>query len=117
MIEIPSTPWRERPWRLAEAIAAAPAAAAWLPLPGIVRHGFTHFRLELRMVAGRAEGGEGLWSPLERLGEHALPSLVKKLVRHAVSALAAEAYAGVAEAANSDSSPAAASRTGANERR
>jgi A/G-specific adenine glycosylase len=89
MIEIPSTPWRERPWGLDEAIAAAPAAALWSPLPGSVTHGFTHFRLELALLAGRAEGGgDGLWSPVERLGEYALPSLMKKVVRHARAALA-----------------------------
>ena len=32
----------------------APAAADWAPLPGTVRHGFTHFRLELAIVAGKA---------------------------------------------------------------
>lgn len=89
MIEIPSTPWRERPWSLDEAVAAAPAAVAWSPLPGLVTHGFTHFRLELAILAGQSAGGEeGLWSPIAQLGEHALPSLFKKLVRHAVSALA-----------------------------
>lgn len=119
MIEIPSTPWRERPWRLDEAIAAAPAAVTWSPVSGLVTHGFTHFRLELTILAGRSAGGEeGLWSPLARLGEHALPSLFKKLVRHAVSALAPQAQKGTA---NSGEAPAAAraavSRTGAKERR
>src|SRR5579864_5767704 len=47
MIELPSTEWRAAPWGAAEAIAAAPVTAAWTALPGAVRHGFTHFRLEL----------------------------------------------------------------------
>ena len=55
MTEIPSTPWRSEPWTLAEAIEIAPAAADWVPLPGTVRHGFTHFRLELAVVAGRGQ--------------------------------------------------------------
>ncbi|HJU20389.1 MAG TPA: NUDIX domain-containing protein, partial [Stellaceae bacterium] len=128
MIEIPSTPWRERPWSLKEALAEAPAAVPWSPLPGTVQHGFTHFRLELAIVAGRSEAGDGfsgsprdpvargwgLWSPVERLGEHALPSLMKKLVRHAVSVLAPTDYAG---AANSGGIASAARRTGAKERR
>jgi A/G-specific adenine glycosylase len=128
MIEIPSTSWRDRPWPLAEAIAAAPASAAWSPLPGAVAHGFTHFRLELAILAGRAEEGDdfladpvarglGLWSPIARLGDHALPSLMKKLVRHALSALAAEDYRDVPRPAPSGSSVCAASRTGAKERR
>jgi A/G-specific adenine glycosylase len=88
MTEIPSTPWRSEPWALDEAVGIAPAAADWAPLPGTVRHGFTHFRLELAIVAGRGEV-DGLWSRIDRLGEHPLPTLMKKVARHAVSALAA----------------------------
>ena len=114
MTEIPSTPWRAEPWTFAEAVRAAPSAAAWSPLPGTVLHGFTHFRLELAVVTGAGQGAEGMWSPVERLGDHALPTLMKKVARHAVSALAAGPYA---SAARSGSSPATASRTGAKERR
>ena len=88
MTEIPSTPWRGEPWTLGEAIEIAPAAADWASLPGTVRHGFTHFRLELTIVAGNGET-DGMWSQVDRLGEHALPTLMKKVARHAVSALAA----------------------------
>ncbi len=118
MIEIPSTPWCDRPWPLVEAIASAPVAAAWSPLPGVVAHGFTHFRLELAILAGRTEKDcDGLWSPIAQLGDYALPSLMKKLVRHAVSALAAEDYRDVPRPAPSGSSVCAANRTGAKERR
>ncbi|MGH7029604.1 MAG: A/G-specific adenine glycosylase, partial [Stellaceae bacterium] len=72
MIEIPSTAWRAASWTFAEAVAEAPAAAWWAALPGTVRHGFTHFRLELAVVAAEGEA-DGLWSPLDRLGDHALP--------------------------------------------
>jgi A/G-specific adenine glycosylase len=113
MIEIPSTVWRATPWTFAEAIGAAPAAAEWSALPGIVRHGFTHFQLELAVVAGMGIA-DGLWSPIDKLGEHALPTLMKKVARHALSVIAT----GTADsAANSDSSPARARRTGAKERR
>ncbi|MGA8383289.1 MAG: A/G-specific adenine glycosylase [Stellaceae bacterium] len=113
MIEIPSTPWRAEPWTLAEAVDAAPAAAEWSALPGTVRHGFTHFQLELAIAVGRG-CGEGLWSPIAGLGEHALPTLMKKVARHAVSALAA---AGSNSGASNASSPVSARRTGAKERR
>ncbi len=114
MTEFPSTSWRDTPWTIAEALRAAPTEAAWSPLPGEVRHGFTHFRLELKLVA--AEGtAEGIWCPVERLGEHALPTLMKKLARHALSALGGAGQQ--ASAAKSGNSPATASRTGANERR
>ena len=112
MIEIPSTEWRTAPWGFAEAVAAAPAAR-WSALPGTVRHGFTHFRLELAVIAGQGEA-DGLWSPVDRLADHALPSLMKKLARHAISALAT----GIADSeSNNGSSPASARRTGAKERR
>jgi len=117
MIEIPSTPWRAAPWTLADAVRVAPVAAAWSPLPGIVRHGFTHFLLELAVVAGSGIA-DGIWSPVDRLGDHALPTLMKKLARHAVAALAANPYEGaISSASNNGSSPSAASRTGANESR
>ena len=124
MIEIPSTPWRAQPWTLAEAVGIAPmpvTPAGWSPLPGTVRHGFTHFQLELGIVAAHSQQSiegqpdtDGLWSPIDKLAEHALPTLMKKLARHAVSALASA----VGEAAsNNGNSPAKARRTGANERR
>jgi A/G-specific adenine glycosylase len=87
MVEIPSTPWREARWTMVEALAAAPHRASWSPLPGIVRHGFTHFRLDLQILAGEtAEPPDGMWSAIDSLGEHALPTLMKKVVRHALSA-------------------------------
>jgi A/G-specific adenine glycosylase len=117
MIEIPSTPWRTMPWTFAEVVQIAPVTAAWLPLPGTVRHGFTHFQLELAVMSGVGTT-EGLWSRVERLGDHALPTLMKKVARHAIAALATHPYASAASsAARSGSSPWAASLTGANESR
>jgi len=119
MIEIPSTPWSAAPWRLTEAVPVAPAAVEWSALPGAVRHGFTHFQLELAVAAGKTDDfGDGLWSPVDRFGEHALPTLMKKVVRHALSALAARSSADVAaSAAKRGISPSRASRTGSNDRR
>jgi len=117
MIEIPSTPWRVARWSIAEAVRAAPAAVAWSPLPGTVRHGFTHFRLQLAVFSGIGSA-DGIWSPVDGLGDHALPTLMKKVARHAIAALASGSYEEpAASAANSGSLPSAASRTGANERR
>jgi A/G-specific adenine glycosylase len=54
MLEIPGTPWREAPWQEAEALAAAPMPGlAWRRLPGVARHGFTHFVLEMVLFAAR----------------------------------------------------------------
>ena len=88
MIELPSTPWRAGAWPLAEALAAAPAAADWDALPGIVEHGFTHFRLELALVAATtADDIVGIWARPGEFKDYALPTLTKKLVRHALSEL------------------------------
>jgi A/G-specific adenine glycosylase len=115
MIEIPSTPWRAEPWTLPEAAAVAPITAGWSPLPGTVRHGFTHFQLELGILAGHGqEAAAGLWSPVDKFGQHALPTLMKKIARHAISALDSGADS---NASNSGNSPASAARTGANDRR
>jgi A/G-specific adenine glycosylase len=86
MMEVPSTDWRLEPWTLADARDAAPVAARWRALPGVVRHGFTHFELEITILAGtvRRDGGDGVWVALDRLGEHALPTLMKKVVEHAM---------------------------------
>jgi A/G-specific adenine glycosylase len=87
MMEVPSTPWREAPWDEAEAKAAAPVPAKWRLLNGVVRHTFTHFHLELAVLAGEVrEGfskGGGQWVRLDDLGDHALPTVMKKVVAHA----------------------------------
>ena len=53
MLGLPTTEWRDRPWSLDEAVAAAPAAADWREA-GQVEHVFTHFALTLLVL--RAEG-------------------------------------------------------------
>ena len=90
MMELPCTPWREAPWDLAEAEAHAPQNGPWQALPDSVRHGFTHFEIELRLVASETRsvahgnGIDGIWCPPSRFAEHALPTLTWKLVRHAM---------------------------------
>jgi A/G-specific adenine glycosylase len=58
-----------------------------------VRHGFTHFELELQLVVGRArdrDAGGDVWCPVDRLSDYALPTLMKKVVHHALVMLATE---------------------------
>jgi A/G-specific adenine glycosylase len=91
MIEVPTTSWREAPWSPAEAVAEAPLRGRWQPLPGVVRHVFTHFQLEIELLACRVGGvaaarAEGLWCHPDRLGDQALPTLMKKVVRQALAA-------------------------------
>lgn len=86
MMELPSTDWVDAPWRLAAARRKAPAKAAWRRLPGTVRHGFSHFEIEFVLLkgrVGRADGVDGVWVAPDRLGEHALPTMTRKLIRHA----------------------------------
>jgi A/G-specific adenine glycosylase len=91
MTEVPSTDWRAAPWTQDEAERAAPLKTRWRRLDGLVRHGFTHFDLELDMLAATvsARDASGLpdpiWSPPERLSDHALPSLMQKVVKHALA--------------------------------
>ena len=86
MMEVPSTTWRVEPWVLTDARKMAPVAARWRKLPGVVRHGFTHFELELVVLVGTAgrDAGDGIWVAPDRLGDHALPTLMKKVAAHAL---------------------------------
>ncbi len=88
MMEVPSTEWRDAPWGPREALPSAPVEAGWRPLPGVVEHGFTHFRLRLELVAARTAGAGpvGTWCRIESLGGQALPTLSKKVIRHALDA-------------------------------
>ncbi len=89
MMEFPSTEWREQRWRKHLTVDAAPFAAEWHSLPGTVRHTFTHFHLELEVVTAAARGDiQGLWWPLDRLAEKALPTVMKKVARHAMKEIA-----------------------------
>lgn len=88
MMEVPSTPWRPEIWDVAEAGGEAPLAAEWRLLPGLVRHTFTHFHLELRVAAGKAGPNpvaRGIWCSLDQLGDQALPTVMRKVIRHALA--------------------------------
>ena len=74
----------EVPW--GETGAPAPLTADWRALPGEVRHVFTHFELRLTVMIGKVRSDPRfLWSAVDELGDHALPSVMKKIVRHALA--------------------------------
>lgn len=86
MMEVPSTEWREKAPSARQTAAAAPAPATWRVLPGEVRHTFTHFELALTVWTARCARrprAQGLWCPPERLADQALPTVMKKIIRHA----------------------------------
>lgn len=77
MRALPDDGWSAR----ADGHGEAPVSGAW-KAAGVVRHGFTHFDLELGVAvhAGTAPEptGEGEWWPLETLDEAGLPTLFAK---------------------------------------
>ena len=88
MMEVPSTPWRPEAWDLDQAVREAPLAAEWRLLPGQIRHTFTHFHLDLAVAVGRAgpkSAARGIWCSLDRLEDQALPTVMRKVVRHALA--------------------------------
>ncbi len=95
MTEVPTTEW-SRDFAAAQALKDAPRLATnpllkWRRLPGVVRHVFTHFPLELEVYAARV--GERTpppngtrWAAIATLSEEALPSLMRKVIAHALPA-------------------------------
>jgi A/G-specific adenine glycosylase len=85
MMEVPSTEWAAT----LPADPAPPLAAEWRPLPGLVRHVFTHFELTLTVwaarIAGKGDPKLGVWVKPEKFGDYALPSIMMKVARHALT--------------------------------
>jgi A/G-specific adenine glycosylase len=86
--ELPSSPWQEGPLAVARALGHAPAPSRWRLHPGPVRHGFTHFVLELTLAEAVLDGDAALaapaaaiWCPPTELDRLALPTVMKKLLK------------------------------------
>jgi A/G-specific adenine glycosylase len=119
MLEPPLGSWTAAFPSKEEAMGQAPFKAAWKKLPGIVRHGFTHFELEIEVwttdvkkfhaetrrrgashaildgdadEAGRHSLRDSaspreitpIWVPIEKLGSVALPTVMRKIIAHAI---------------------------------
>ena len=80
MMGFPTTSWRQAAWSPAQARRQGPLKSRWRR-PGQVAHGFTHFRLELMVLAGECPNAdlEGLWCKPAEFEQHALPTLMKKV--------------------------------------
>ena len=86
MLQPPLGPWSEAFPSRDEALAQAPFRAPWKKLPGIVRHGFTHFELEIEVwvCPPVKRGGTGAWVAFEDLPHAALPTIMRKIIAHAI---------------------------------
>jgi A/G-specific adenine glycosylase len=87
MAEPPGSAW-EPDYDVAGALLDAPLDARWKRLPGLVRHGFTHFPLELTVFSARVAlstpAPPGMrFTPRAALDEEPLPGLMRKVLAHA----------------------------------
>ena len=94
MTELPGSEWTSD-FDQASAQAAAPVPADWRRLPGSVDHVFTHFALRLTVYAAEAdasEAPEGMrFVAAQDLHGEALPTLMRKVLAHAMENLATDA--------------------------
>ena len=89
MAEPPTSAW-EPDYDAAHAMLDAPLDARWTRLPGVVRHGFTHFSLELTVFFARVPtdmpAPEGMrWTPRAALAEEPIPNAMEKVLAHALA--------------------------------
>jgi A/G-specific adenine glycosylase len=94
MMEVPTGAWREGAGEADDPLADAPLAARWRKLTGAVRHTFTHFHLELNVYCAMVQRNAAVrktadpercrWVPRRDLDGEALPSLMRKVVAHAL---------------------------------
>jgi A/G-specific adenine glycosylase len=95
MLETPSSPWAEGEEKALPGLKHAPLKAEWKKLSGFVGHTFTHFHLELsvcRATVGpdampkrSAHPERCLWLAPRELARAALPSVMRKVLAHAMS--------------------------------
>lgn len=86
MIEAPTTPWREKPWPLDEALAFCPLECEWKENTREVRHVFTHFNFKVVVCYGAVLEPVSLrlprsfWVKPEDFSKMALPTVMKKIL-------------------------------------
>lgn len=94
MMEVPGSEWKEASEVPEDALNAVPLSVRWKKLPHRVRHTFTHFHLELAVYFAMVQMKDELlpaalpeycsWVPRRDLDDEALPSLMRKVVAHAL---------------------------------
>ncbi len=83
MLQPPLSEWLPDFPARTRALQQAPFSAGWKKQPGIVRHGFTHFELELEVYVASfpaRPNGEGMWLSPKELKTAALPTLMRKVL-------------------------------------
>ena len=91
MMEVPGSEWTHD-FDKASADRSAPrlgAGVRWRPLPGMVRHVFTHFPLELTVFVANVRRATAApkgarWVKVADLADGALPNLMRKVLAHAL---------------------------------
>jgi A/G-specific adenine glycosylase len=89
MLQPPLGPWGGTFPGADEALLQAPFRADWKRRAGFVKHGFTHFELEIevwRVELKRRNGFAGIWVASPDLGHVALPTVMRKILAHAFDA-------------------------------
>ncbi len=94
MMEVPSTEWADDEPDLPSAMQSAPVKGDWWQVPGSVTHPFTHFKLELTIMRAVVRSDISLtlwagqdrclWVPRRDLKTQALPSVMRKIIAHAL---------------------------------
>ena len=101
MLEPPLGPWAEAFPSRAEAMLQAPFRGEWTKRAGVVRHGFTHFELEVEVYVMSERGRparnqrstqdaaetaalrhDAIWIPTDKLKDAALPTVMRKIIAH-----------------------------------
>lgn len=86
LMEFPGLDWRQEPYKMEEILANSFNAENLTILSKVVMHTFTHFHLQLTVVKAVGTESIGEISVLpEKLGDYALPTLMKKVVLTATS--------------------------------
>ena len=87
MLQPPLGAWNAHFPDMDEAREQAPFTGAWRRRAGVVRHGFTHFELEMEVYVAtfRARpNGAGTWIAQDALSTAALPTVMRKVIDHAL---------------------------------
>lgn len=90
MMEVPSSEWIQGKMPSLKAVlGGAPAKADWTLMSGFVKHIFSHFELEIGVAVGMTKKKSSMkdtWVPISELKNEALPTVMRKILKYALSA-------------------------------